>query len=721
MSSPKDYNRFFLELQHRFRGLVAEFRSRRFVEDRRVLPHRVIRSGMRDLLLDARAAIDPSLYRSYLEWMTEQTTSQLSELRAAPINYDELDGVYTKAPVVSLEHELLWITERLRIEAPRLNVLVKAISVIQRTAFEGAYGEAAEGVATLQKLLGVSLWSVQIRIALEHLAGGLERQKRYAAELRKVHRTGLLNFTAYHTSVRNENRTTLAKFLDDIEGRIEGLATHREPTKTYDRYRLKNDLPSSDSGLAEVLRVEQSQGIVDIYETYVAVLQEIARQNPGGERAEFILRCIEQLPIEDFRLSKLAALLARTRPSALVRRETNLSDALFEGRVGSAMRLAHRTISDDPWQHIYAGFALSHGTRLRDTTPAKPTNIAQLLARVQSRCDGSDDAWAQLAKLALNLRGFPLFAGLLECLNQLRRVRPDQPWQPWLIGLNSPTDGAEDRPWDLRCPAPPRSDEPTSIVWYEAAYPSNNSLRPHRLIRAVGHIHRCNFEDADDCLGNLEEEWPESLRNLRALVRLHAVHTLGERQRVIALVANEGTRSPTHARFLPVANSLKNFVWQDYKAVTDPLAAPIALHMLWTEAESSETASKLRFATGHSLRLLGTPRPSDLENHALRVALHELVYFLRYVCVPDILDLTRLFSGTRAILEERQAICGVLAKIDSGNSETYQSTIVLIANELELDEGRWIVDSTRIHVDSNALCRARICRRLCPLPRPRAH
>lgn len=698
-------SRSFTELQHRFRGLVADFRSKRFIEERRVSPERVFRSALQDLLLDARAAVDPNLYRTFLEWTVEQSKGQLTDLAAIPIAFDELTGIYSKAPIVSLEHELLWITERIKIETSRINALVQTTRLIQLATFDGAYEEAIIAVSTMQTTFGVSLWSVQLRLALEHLAGGLERQKRYAAELRNVHRAGLLNFTVYHTSVRNEDRTTLGKFIDDVEARISAVTVHSEPTKTYDRYRLKGEMPMTDIGLAEILRVEQSHGIVDIYETYVAILQEIARQSPNQERVSFIVHCIEQLDIDDFRLVKILRLLEPSHRSVLPQRDASASDALFEGNVGRAIRKSHKLRSDDAWAHIYAGFARSFRGALRDPMPARPTSVTALIARIMSRCDGSEDAWAQLAKLALNLRGLPLCAGLLEAAVQLRRSRPDQPWRPWLIGLNSPTEGPEDRPWNLGCAAGPHSKGSTSAAWYEASCPSECDVPAYRLIRAIGHIHRGDFEEADRTLGRSDRDWPNPLRNLRALAQLHALHALGERQRIITLIASEGTRSATHARFLPVGSALKGFAWQDFRAVARPLAAPISLHLLWAEEETSETASRLRFATGHALRQLGVSRPSDLEAKGLGIEQHELVYFLRYVCVPNILDLTRLFSGTRAILEERQAICGLLARIDASDSQAYQDEIIIIANDLALDEGQWIVDSTRIHVDSDGLMR----------------
>ncbi|MCM8732545.1 hypothetical protein ACFO8O_16425 [Hephaestia sp. GCM10023244] len=698
-------NRSFIDLQHRFRGLVATFRSKRFVEERRVLPERVFRSGLQDLLLDARAAIEPGLYRTFLEWTVEQSKGQLNDLAAIPVAYDELTGIYSKAPTVALENELLWITERVRGETLRINALVQMTRLVQSATFAGAYEEAIVGVSTMQTIFGVSLWSVQLRLALEHLAGGLERQKRYAAELRNVHRVGLLNFTVYHTSVRNEDRTTLGKFMDDVEARISAVAVHSEPTKTYDRYRLKGDMPATDIGLAEILRVEQSHGIVDVYETYIAILQELARRSPSQERVRLIMHCVDQLEIDDFRLTKIQRLLDSSRNFELPQRDTAISDALFEGNIVPAIRRARKLSSDDPWDHIYSGFALSYRRATGDPIPAKPTNVAALIARIQSRCDGSEDAWAQLAKLALNLRALPLAAGLLESAMQLRRSQPDQPWRPWLIGLNSPAEGPEDRPWDLGCALGPHAEGVTGAAWYEAACPDESDAAAHKLLRAIGHIHRGDFENANRALGGSDRDWPEPLRNLRALVQLHALHALGERQRIITLLASEGTRSATHVRFLPVVSALRGFAWQDFKAVDHPLASPIALHLLWTEEEVSETASRLRFATGHALRQLEVSRPSDLEAEGLGVEQHELVYFLRYICVPNILDLTRLFSGTRAILEERQTICGLLARIDAPNIQDYQDEIITIANDLELDEGQWIVDSTRIHVDSDGLMR----------------
>jgi uncharacterized ubiquitin-like protein YukD len=56
-------------------------------------------------------------------------------------------------------------------------------------------------------------------------------------------------------------------------------------------------------------------------------------------------------------------------------------------------------------------------------------------------------------------------------------------------------------------------------------------------------------------------------------------------------------------------------------------------------------------------------------------------------------------------MEERQAICSLLIELDGANTTAYNEEITSIAEQLAIDEGRWIVDSTRIYVDTDALIR----------------
>ncbi len=103
----------FQEYQNRFRGLVSNFKSKKFVEKRAVTPARTFRSAYRNLLLDARLAFTEAQFSPYLDWTAHQLDTQLPELARTPVGYDELDGVH-ECPATTLERELRWIASRLR-------------------------------------------------------------------------------------------------------------------------------------------------------------------------------------------------------------------------------------------------------------------------------------------------------------------------------------------------------------------------------------------------------------------------------------------------------------------------------------------------------------------------------------------------------------------------------------------------------------------------------
>ena len=113
----------------------------------------------------------------------------------------------------------------------------------------------------------------------------------------------------------------------------------------------------------------------------------------------------------------------------------------------------------------------------------------------------------------------------------------------------------------------------------------------------------------------------------------------------------------------------------------------------------------LRFAISQLFRSERVRLPSKLVDNSSAYPRPQLVYFLRYVCVPQFLDVSRVLNSTREVLTERQDICAALRILDPDNTEDYESEITLIANQLAVAEGQWIVDRTRVYVDVEAFSR----------------
>jgi hypothetical protein len=456
LKSSKHIDRIFVAQQHKFRGLVSAFKSQEFVIGKPRLPFTHFSSGMRKLLLEARIALRTTQFGDFLRWVEHQTEAQLPERGRIPIGYDELSGVYTSAPEAPLERELGWITQRIKIAASRINNFRSWAEEIERLVFKGDFESAIEELTKIEGKYGASIWGVQLRVALEQQAGGLERQKRYSIEVRGIFRRGLLAFITYNTSVRNEDKTTLAKYLEDVKVRIDKQKYYEPFIKTYLRYRLAGELPASERGIADILRVEQSHSLIDLYETFVTVIQEISRRDDFEKYRGVATKCIHTLiDVKDFRLGKALLVMEGDayietcrNPASLERRKSDISDALFSGRVKLAALIARRNLglapSLDIWQFIYAAFAFGHGSLKQVPKYGRPQDIARLLGSVLSRDISSVFSLAILTKLAVNLRGLPVSVGVIDLLQQVQKSRPISDLQPWLIGLNSPSVGVED-------------------------------------------------------------------------------------------------------------------------------------------------------------------------------------------------------------------------------------------------------------------------------------
>jgi hypothetical protein len=280
LNTDAGFGQIYIQQQHRFRGIIADFKSRRFVEKRSVPPSSRFRTALNELYLEVRSRLPPSQYSDFLNWSQEMLSTQLPELAHLPTRYENLTGIFPRTPVVEFQNELRWIAARIGSERDKVSKFLVVKDFVSRAVLEEKYVDALTALEALFEAYGATLWSVQLRLALEQQVGGLEQQKRYSAQVRSVYKHGLLGFTTYHTSVRNEERTTINKFMEDIERRISNHSYYDDATRSYMRYRLKNELPNSTSQLGDILRIKQSHGILDIYETYVAVLQNVVRWEP---------------------------------------------------------------------------------------------------------------------------------------------------------------------------------------------------------------------------------------------------------------------------------------------------------------------------------------------------------------------------------------------------------------------------------------------------------
>ncbi|WP_339515632.1 hypothetical protein [Pseudomonas sp. RL_15y_Pfl2_60] len=707
MDLVSESSRIFISCQHKFRGIIADFKSKKFEKNPRFGKSFKFRSSYRNHMLEARSALHTSSFTDYLSWASSQIKQQLPELSRYPTGYDELEGVSIHAPLVTLEREVFWIVARISEDSEAINNFRKAAELIEKLWINGYIDESIDVLKLFDESHGSSFWSVQLRIALENAAGGLEKQKKYTSEVRSIYKSGLLNFIAYNTSVRNEERVGIQKFKEDIRQKITNHSKYGEAVKIYMHHRMLGEWPSTSERVADVLRIEQSHSLVDVYETFVNLAQHVVSNNENPELKGIVRTALIQTKgIDDFRLKKARLFFnIDDNFSNLPKREESGAEALFSGDLVQAakiLRTQRKSKTVDAWAYIYSGILYSQ-TKCKSISTS-PQSIPKLIGQILRQDLSSADAYSALLKLTVNLCGLPLATAISSFMKFIYREQPDQSWQPELPSLNTAYLGCE----DLLSSSMSLSGGIASRCWALLKNPAQHTEADGysaSIFRATGYLAINKFDQALTTLNEIEQKPKTLISGIDIPLLLHAQYAAGNKGEVIRLIALEGSNCESKLSLIPIKNTLAGYSTRDFDYITDWLIAPTALYMLWDITENDTTASHLRFKIGQIIRRKEVRNPAKLNFLQGLVPDHLLVYFLRNVCVPSLIDQARVVSTTAEVLDQRLDVCSVLRELDVENSDVYETEIYEITNRQILETGQRIVDGTRIHVDAEALAR----------------
>jgi hypothetical protein len=173
------------------------------------------------------------------------------------------------------------------------------------------------------------VWLIESRIALLQRWKGLEAQKEYTRSITQVARSRLAGVTAYWASQRNEENTVFTRFKTRLE---KSISTWKVAESIKDAYSFILGVTSLDHlrdvRASSVVGALASVSLIDAYAVLVAALQMLAARPHREEDFETLRAIVARLPAEDFRVSKLLALLTFNL-SSLTLCETVLADRLF--------------------------------------------------------------------------------------------------------------------------------------------------------------------------------------------------------------------------------------------------------------------------------------------------------------------------------------------------------------------------------------------------------
>lgn len=674
--------------KNKIRGVVGATRDHSFSAAQN---QKFLRTAarLRDVILEVRASVPPDRYDEYLAWLSAQLSSQVPALRDIPFTYRPPSG---GGRSLSLPNEISWVASRLSREAETLCTFLAQVRKIERAFWGGDNEDVFARLDEIEQAHGANFWLVETRLGFEQLLHGLEAQKKYAEKVKSENPRTVLAYVAHYTSTRNEPPTSAQRFATDLKARLR-QANATPDLKDYLQYRLGYDGTYTHNTLAAVLRAAQGYGVVDLYETFVFVLQELASSDLSGAERASIAASVEKLAdVKDHRLERILTAL-RVNDQSAGEPETSAIQRLVQGQPKSAAVESFRNMTrGDPINILVAGYCcalMRPGVPLKSALPRG--EVIDLVANVFAKGSGFERSRAELLKLGRNLRGLPScdalysFARLEGCYGgtvaDMRNI--------WLnsesASVRLPSRGDSIVEWvcsDIRTHLP----TPFAAAMAKHAQLSDADLRAQTLMPFLA-------------------DRSSLVRTVVAIASIQDLTEAGRREEAVELAVQAFIENEAIRRALRIADILGNEPWDAVSGFTKKLCAPIALDLLWRETEDDQVATYRRFAVSEFIAANGVERPSELKTATDSIPKNQLIYFLRRLCVPTVLDMMMIFESSQEIEDERSAICSVLLSLDPQNAQEYRDEILNMEHRKMLQEGMRLLDQSRIHVDIDGVKR----------------
>jgi hypothetical protein len=678
---------------------------------------------------DLRDEIDPKLFPTLLKKLPlfPQRGKSLLPSLGHSLERFRVD-VPTLRPV-GLDRELAWAAAIFRQYSDVLDRFINLKLQFESHLLLGDYDDCEKVLDQLEKEFGVSVWLLETRIAFLQTSRGLEAQKAYCSHLQSARpNVDLLSFFEHYASWRNEDTTNPFQFKKAISEKASEWSISTD-FRSFLLFKLTGDCPIDEETIAYILTYEASYSLVDYYESFIQLTIKYFASEPFTPRPAYNSALISMVKkIRDQRLAKLAALAGPGSFDYLKRCKTRslVSDeALLVGNYSAFKSAVEAVIQETPddirlWFNA-ANAELDSTTSLRFSKGVGARFLAILKAVIEKE-NGFEDSVLEGARLILNYRHLPSAAQFESFFWPQLSSKPNPSPHTQVAAFIS---SRFLEPSMLRSLPLSWRQEFTRvleqmygdclIVDFEKWRSDDDVTLRERLQSIITtklfhevviehHAENGRHIEALEVARQLEVSTERRLKRVAQRWVAECLLATGKIQEVVDHVCRVCVSDRNAIPMMPLARCASALDKAHRSALAGNLSASIVLDIYDRKFESTYESER-NYAYEDFLTAHGIQRPSQLKDRVHEFDHNLLVYYLQFICIPEVMQISTAFSSSRELDEERVAVCAILAQIDVENLEEHETEIRDITRKLVVRRGVREVEQSKIYVDMPAIRR----------------
>ncbi len=676
----------------------------------------------RGVLNEARHFLSPAAFEGAVRYLEYSAPRGVPLIPAAfPLRLETLHKVLPFRPM-SVDRECRWAIERLKLHATRIQQFVDLADAVSELVIRSNYKEALEALHEAEQTFGYSIWGIKLRFLLSGLLSGLQGQKQVEASIFGVQNLDpLVGFIVQFVSMRNEDALSPASFKvffdrnrpDEEVDKVIGL-------RGLPAYVEHHVYPTGSPGVdtcAWLLAWENSSSILDLYETTLRVCG-ILRVHPNVTVTTAIRESLQELAtrISDRRITALVSSLTGDYSLLTTNLDQGPFDLFLKGDYTGAFSGAEKLLESQPvtWEavELLGRSAAATGAFLDDHPSPLWRTIATQVSRILLHAPERHSASEQLMRIALNhdslhwgdrARGFLAAEMSGSGLTALRASRgvcfPPAAIHPYyaLSRADSSTNG-----YLTGCEA---AYGETLGVFYCRAVLEGCSIVHDEISRearfsasAAIAIRRGDWDEALAAAASLDGTGNRYFQTQATTARATALLRQGDLIELVKFVTAAYIQEPSTFHLLRIEHVCSLIDKQVSKSLSYDISLPL-LFEIYSQNVGPAMNGRRRMAFLEFLNIRKIARPSLLSDAAEILDKHKLIFFLRYVCSIPLLQKLISLDSSRAVENERIAICQLLAELHPEGADVYESEIKEITTTQAVQGGIRQVEQSKIHVD----------------------
>ncbi|HBP0650774.1 TPA: hypothetical protein L5Q18_004785 [Pseudomonas aeruginosa] len=567
----------------------------------------------------------------------------------------------------------------------------------------GNYSRAQEILNEIEDEFGVSIWFITKKLTLLQLSEGRSAQKKYVQDTIDTNEFSILAaMSAYFISMALDESLSIAQLEEDMSSFLE--------IKMLREFALCNILPYKINEIEDpslLLMLEETQPLIDRLQAFISMAQLFVAKNGINPSSQIFksIKLLESIP--DVRIKRLIS-LADPQCIASDGEYLNALDNYTLGNYSGDYKITTDTIGV-----VSAKFA-----QLNSPPPSgEDASVAQKIVGCIFNMLTSP---AQRKSLAPTLRKLSLYAGQPIAIQMAEFIKNGQDYlfddEIDELAFLAAIGGNSDNPRNsklLRKLNPdfsaPRSDSVTRKLYaalesgYEEGVALIDSLGiPNSRAQTYkGHLAHIN-NDLETAINHYKAAIACSNGFSRDRINKNLFRALFNSSRIqecVDLVADMQLNSTLTENSYPLIELSKQMV--DTPDLSFSIRAAMVIHL--TSKLDPEWERVLSDYYENIMYSLGVSRPSELTKSAPSITVDELIYFLRFICIPRILDDTTEFENPDEIDQERILICQKLIELDPINKDSYSSEIRSITKDGRVTDALNHIEASNIYVDEDGL------------------